>query len=162
MLFLNKMLTREACVERYGPIDLASLHWPDADKWIKMFEVPKGAFPNWKVLNSNIPVTHIACNTDIHKPLNDALTNLINRGLQDQLKTFDGCFNIRLVREGKELSVHSWGLAIDINAATNKLGWHGDLSPQLVSAFAESGWDWGGNFSRLDPMHLSFCYEGKK
>ncbi len=162
MLFLNKMLTLEAVIDKYGPIDLTSLHWPEAQEWIQMYEIVPGTFPNWKVLNSNIPVRHIACNKDLHEPLDKALTNLVNRGLQDQLKTFDGCWNIRLVREGKELSSHSWGLAIDINASTNKLGWHGDLSPQLVQAFADAGFDWGGNFSRLDPMHFSYCFEGKK
>ncbi len=162
MTYLNKMLTREACVERYGPIDLASLHWPNANTWIRMFEVPPGMFPNWRVMQTQIPVSHVACNVDIHYPLSQALSLVFNRGLQDQLFSFDGAWNIRPVRNGNQISAHSWGLAIDINASSNLLGGPVTLSQELADCFQEQGFDWGAGFPRVDGMHFSYCFEGKK
>lgn len=160
--YLNKMLTIEACVERYGPIDLASLHWPKANTWIKMLEIEKDAFPNWRVTNTQVPVTHIACNTDIMDPLKKALDLIRAKGLQTQLFTFDGCWSIRPVRGGNQLSAHSYGLAVDINAQSNRLGEQPTLSQDLVLCFEQFGWDWGGKFHRLDGMHFSRCWEGPR
>ncbi len=155
------MLTREACIERYGPIDLTSLHWPNANIWIKMFEVPK-SFPNWRIMQTQIPVTHIACNLDIHRPLSQALDLIVNRGLQDQLFTFDGAWNIRPVRGGQLMSAHSWGLAIDINAMANPLGGPVTMTQDLANCFQEVGFDWGARFHRVDGMHFSYGFEGVK
>ncbi len=162
-MWINKMLTREAAVERYGAIDFASLHWPMADQWIKLFSVPPGIFKQWKVLNTQVPVSHIACNMDIHRPLQMALDAVVMKSLTDELHTFDGAFNIRMVRGSTVLtSAHSYGLAIDINAAENPLGSPPVLSQELVSCFTRVGFDWGGNFHRMDGMHMSFCWEGAR
>ncbi len=160
MDYLNKMLTREACVERYGPIDLASLHWPNANTWIKMLEVPKDTFKNWRVMQTQVPVTHIAANLDIHRPLSQALDLIVNRNLSDQLFSFDGCWNIRSIRGGNQISAHAWGLAIDINASSNPLGGPVTMSQDLANCFQESGFDWGAGFHRRDGMHFSYCFEG--
>ena len=106
-------------------------------------------------------------NVDLKDPLYSALSELEN----DDIKTWDGLFNIRPIR-GKErvveilismgkflealkyMSAHSWGMAIDINAATNKMYTKGDMNPRIVETFLKYGFEWGGNFSRLDPMHF--------
>ena len=162
MLYLNKVLTREACIERYGAIDMTSLHWPEASKWIKMFEVTPNQFINWRVMSTDIPVTHIACNIDIHRPLAMALDAVINRGLQDQLFTFDGAWSIRPTRGGQLLSAHAWGLAIDINAKSNPLGGPVTISQDLAQCFIDKGFDWGAHFHRVDGMHFSRCFEGPR
>lgn len=162
MTYLNKMLTREAAIERYGPIDLASKHWPNANTWIKMLEIPKDTFPNWHVVGTTSPVTHIAANLDIHRPLTQALDLIVNKNIQDQLFTFDGCWNIRPVRNGNQMSAHSYGLAIDINAESNRLGTPPTMSQELVNCFTEFGFDWGGHFHRQDGMHFSYCWEGPR
>ena len=158
--YMNKMLSREACIQRYGPIDLASLHWPKANIWIQMLEIPQNTFPNWHIVGTTSPVTHIAANIDIHEPLTQALDLIVNRQLQNQLFTFDGCYNIRPVRGGNQMSAHSWGLAIDINASSNRLGMPPTMSQDLVKCFEEVGFDWGGKFHRMDGMHFSYCFEG--
>lgn len=50
--------------------------------------------------------------------------------IQDlRLDLFGGCFNIRKMRGGTELSVHSWGLAVDIDPANNPLRLGKDKAP---------------------------------
>ena len=87
-------------------------------------------------------------------PLRVAFVNLINRGLIDQLKTWDGCYNVRMMRGGTNYSLHSWGVAVDMNAATNQMGTIGDMTPEFVQCWVDAGWDHGGTWQRSDPMHF--------
>lgn len=159
-----KTETLHDAVKRYGNIDIATCSWPDKVKWMGLLEIPPTWFPNWKILSSIQPVKVIYCNKDLKEPLFNALTAIHEQGLGHLLKTFDGCFNLRLVRGSKVIpSAHCYGLAIDINASENALGQssggfyeHRDL----VSCFVNEGFDWGGDFaSRKDPMHFSRCWE---
>ncbi len=97
----------------------------------------------------------IYCNKDMVKPLTKAFKALIKTGAVDELKTWDGCFNIRKIRGGNLPSLHSWGLAIDVNAFENGLGQQPKLSAKFVKCFTDAGFDWGGNWkSRFDGMHF--------
>lgn len=94
------------------------------------------------------------CNKDIVAPLSKAFAALIKSGKVAELKTFDGCFNIRKQRGATSTSLHSWGIAIDVNAAWNGLKKTPALSPAFVKCFTDNGFDWGGTFKRLDGMHF--------
>ena len=160
----SKCTSRSQAVEKYGAIDFSSRHWPDQNQWLKMFEVPKGFFPDWKVMETDLPCTHFMLNLDAHYPMLNALESVHNLGLGHLLHTFDGCFNIRMVRGTNNMfSAHSYGLAIDINAAENPLGCdHGGFYnyPEFIKCFTNQGWDWGGHWvHRKDPMHFSYCWE---
>lgn len=96
----------------------------------------------------------IYLNKDLQKPLAEAIVNLIVRNKITELKTWDGCFCIRPQRGGSKLSMHSWGLAIDVNASWNAMLTDGNLTPEFVKCFTDAGFNWGGNFSRKDPMHF--------
>lgn len=96
----------------------------------------------------------IYCNKDLKGPLEIAFRNLIATGCVDELKTWDGCFNIRKSRGMNSISLHSWGLAVDVNAFENGLYKTPKLSPEFVLCFVNAGFDWGGNFSRKDGMHF--------
>jgi hypothetical protein len=158
-----KCTTRAQAAARYGHIDFASRHWPDQGKWLKMLEIPPEWFPQWRVLGTKIPVTHIACNLDLHAPLLTALRHVHERGLGKELLTFDGCFNIRMVRgSNTHFSTHSYGLGLDINAKWNPMGpvLHTTWSKAFVKCFTEQGFDWGGDWNgRKDPMHFSLAWE---
>lgn len=78
----------------------------------------------------------------------------------------DWCWNRRRVRGGRSWSMHSWGTAVDINAATNPYSYRfrSDMPPAMVAeieALNHRGrpvWAWGGRFGRngvgkVDPMH---------
>jgi hypothetical protein len=88
-------------------------------------------------------------------PLSNAFKKLIDTNCVDELKTWDGCFNIRKKRGLASMSLHSWGLAVDVNAFENGLGQNPKLSKEFVECFTSSGFLWGGTWkNRCDGMHF--------
>lgn len=96
----------------------------------------------------------IYCNKRMIKPLTEAFKNLISTGAVNELKTWDGCFNIRAKRGATSFSLHSWGVAIDVNAAWNQFGKEPTLSVEFIQCFTSAGFDWGGVWHRPDGMHF--------
>lgn len=94
------------------------------------------------------------CNKVMVEPLTKAFKNLIETGHVSELKTWDGCFNIRNVRGRTSPSLHSWGVAIDVNAAWNGLGKAPTLTSGFIKCFTDAGFDWGGLWGRPDGMHF--------
>jgi hypothetical protein len=154
-------VTRLQCENRYGAIDFSTGYWPEKRQWLTMLEIPVNWFPNWYVLDSKMPVKRIACNVDMKDNLYAALEQ-VSQLDPKALQTFDGCFEIRLVRGSKtNFSAHSYGLAVDLNAHDNPLGVStGGFyeTPSVVDCFRKNGFTWGGDFQhRKDPMHFTFC-----
>lgn len=96
----------------------------------------------------------IYCNKRMIAPLTAAFKALIATGEVKYLKTWDGCFNIRKSKGGKSMSLHAWGLAVDVNAAWNGYGKPPTLRAQFVKCFTDAGFDWGGVWSKPDGMHF--------
>ena len=101
----------------------------------------------------------IYCNKDMIKPLTLAFQNLIKTGFVKELKTWDGCFNIRNKRGASSTSLHSWGVAIDVNSSWNGYGKKPTLSDGFVKCFTDNGFDWGGMWSKPDGMHFQLKNE---
>lgn len=118
-------------------------------KWMTLWPVPADIEEKMPVLPPKI-----YGNKDIIKPLEAAFMALIASGAYKELKTWDGCFNVRKMRALASMSLHSWGIAIDVNQATNQLNMKPELSPLFVKAFKDNGFDWGGDWKRLDGMHF--------
>ena len=71
------------------------------------------------------------------------------------IKTFDGAYNFRAKRGRKgKLSTHCWGIAVDLNRRTNKLGTPGNMPWEIIEAFEGIGFRWGGRWRRKDGMHF--------
>lgn len=100
----------------------------------------------------------IYLNKELLLPLEKSLRLLISNGLSDELKSWDGCYIIRNARGLNSWSLHSWGLAIDINALTNRLGHSPTLSTGFVKCFIDAGFDWGGIWKRPDGMHFQLAF----
>jgi hypothetical protein len=152
-----KPLSIDACIERYGRIQghyEGGLLWPKALDWIVSLFVPS------EIVMTNgfskKPVYRIYCNKDTHSPLSSAFNAVIAAGLAGEMKTFDGCFNVRWVRgHPGQFSYHSWGVAFDFNAKDNPLGGKSTWTPEFVKCFTDNGFEWGGAWkSRPDPMHF--------
>lgn len=99
--------------------------------------------------------------------------NSLNTAAKENQKTLDhwgvsifgGCVMYRLMRGLNQLSIHSYGAAIDLDPARNGLG---DKTPrfaefpEVLKAFDDEGWRWGGDWNgngsslderRADGMH---------
>lgn len=134
------MVTPEQCFAKYGK--------PEAAKNMVVWDIPTA-------LEVGFIPKKLYCNNDIINPLAGAIKALIDTGKIKELKTFDGCFNIRLQRGSRtKYSLHSWGIAIDVNAAWNGLGKEPALSAAFVKCFTDNGFDWGGTWKRKDGMHF--------
>lgn len=83
-------------------------------------------------------------------------------GVSDRVDTWNGSTVYRRTRGGQNLSSHAFGIAFDINAASNPFGVH--PSPlgkvgcvyELVKIANAEGWYWGGHFSKPDGMHFEY------
>ena len=111
------------------------------------------------MIQSAIPKipAHIYCNKDLFPHLGEALSLVVTRKLTAQIKTWDGCFNIRAKRDSTSQSLHSWGLAIDINASCNQLGCKPKMTMDLVRCFTDAGFEWGGSWHYPDGMHFQIA-----
>ncbi|TRZ44515.1 M15 family peptidase [bacterium] len=87
-------------------------------------------------------------------PLRKAFGLIVARGLFDELKTFDGCFNIRRMKGSGSMSIHSWGLAVDFNAAENPYGGPVNFSDDFIQCFADCGFEAGALWHTPDGMHF--------
>jgi hypothetical protein len=73
-----------------------------------------------------------------------------------------GTWAPRLKRGGKTLSMHSWGIACDINWHENPMGQIGHMDPVIVECFKAAGFAWGGDWERRDDMHFEYYKERKR
>jgi hypothetical protein len=142
-------------VNRYGQVwqDTAQFEQDHMTLWLSN---------EWAIKNSNLswkgPFTRIYCNRDIIPALDAAFTNLHLTGCISELKTFDGCWNIRRVRGDESAwSLHSFAIALDFNAALNPLGGPVAFSETFLRCFEAAGFSSGARFERKDGMHFQFA-----
>lgn len=133
------MVTSKECLAKYGQ--------PEKHNNMILWDVPTE-------LEIGVIPKRLYCNKDIIEPLRKAFENLIRTDCSRELKTFDGCFNIRKKRGLSSMSLHSWGIAIDVNAFENGLNQTPKLSVNFVKCFTDAGFDWGGAWKRRDGMHF--------
>jgi hypothetical protein len=131
------------CLKKYGPPE------PN-NKWLNLWDVPEE-------LEIGVIPKRLFCNKDLVIPLGNVFKNLISSGYVKEMRTWDGCFNIRMqCGSNNQYSLHSWGVAVDINAAWNQFGKTPTLSAEFVNIWKKCGFDWGGDFgnNRIDGMHF--------
>jgi len=134
------MVTSAQCLKKYGE--------PEKENNMTLWDVPTE-------LEIGVIPKKIYCNKDLIEPLSKAFKALIDTGSVNELKTWDGCFNIRKKRGLVSYSLHSWAIAVDLNAFENGLYAEPKLSPTLVKCFTDNGFDWGGDWvNRKDGMHF--------
>jgi len=135
------MIIENDCLQKYGV--------PELESNMTLLIVPKlyqfcGKIPK-----------RIYCNKDLKGKLIDALQNIQERGLCHLLESWDGCFNIRKSKGNyNKYSLHSWGIAIDINSKTNGYNKIPQMDLNLVQCFIDAGFDWGGFWKIKDGMHF--------
>lgn len=160
------MITSLDCYKKWGdPFETS-----DEGKYMTLWNVPEYV---WKYI-PEIP-RRIYCNKQMALPLELAFLAIINRGLANEIRTWDGCFQVRPIRGYEKLfwklynrgnieaamkyvSTHAWGVAVDINAAWNGLGVKGEMSDELGQCFVDASFTWGKHFKRFDYMHFQLEY----
>ena len=106
------------------------------------------------------PADKIYINKEFEAKLFDAFKNLETKGLHTEIHTFDGCFVQRPVRGMSVPSLHSWAMAIDLNAATEKLSQtKTNWTDEFINTMEAAGLFWGGTWHRKDSMHFAL-YNG--
>jgi hypothetical protein len=138
------MIRAQDCIVYFGNPQSHEKHF------MVMWDVPSE-------LEIGVIPKRLYCNKVMVEPLTRAFKNLIETGHVSELKTWDGCFNIRNVRGRTSPSLHSWGVAIDVNAAWNGLGKAPTLTSGFIKCFTDAGFDWGGLWGRPDGMHFQLA-----
>lgn len=111
----------------------------------------------------------IYCNKRIVAPLEAAFRACIAAGVHTEIRTWDGCFNVRKMRQSNVLSDHAFGTSIDMNAAWNPLKVVGALdrnalrsvvvtwTEPFLDCWRRVGWNCGADWqTRLDGMHFQW------
>lgn len=103
-------------------------------------------------------ISKIYCHRLVGPKFQLAFQSILNAGLEQEALEYGGCYVYRPIRGSDRLSMHAWGIAIDINPKQNPLGQDGSMHPGVVQAFESAGFFWGRNFKgRKDPMHYQYC-----
>lgn len=131
------------------------------DKFMTLYEFPVWLLPHWPKYNKQ-GVKRQWVNKDVIAPLEAVFRELISTGLVQELKTYDGCWVIRQMRQGGAPSAHSWGLAFDFNAALNPQGkkykeGQGMFSPAFCNVWKKHGFLSGMEFPLADGMHFQLA-----
>lgn len=162
------------------PLDDASTEaLAQSPKWPKQRDVPLfygkvGA--NQTLLKSPYPMklawdkTTVIRKFSVHEKVHDSMLRVLKRALEHygqeeierlNLDQFGGCLNVRKMRGGSKFSMHSWGIAIDIDPANNRLRWGKDRAHMarrdrlpFVKLWEEEGWVSLGRERNFDWMHF--------
>ena len=104
----------------------------------------------------------VTCNVALFPQIHGVVSELIDRGLQDTIHSFSGCYSARHINRipSAGLSHHSWGIALDLNVQQGNLfGQTPHQDPGLVRVFERWGFVWGGTFIEPDGMHFEYHRE---
>ena len=121
--------------------------------------------PRWVAANirtEEVPILgRVTCHRVMLPQLRAVLAEVVQRGLADKIHPdeYAGCYYPRYIGydPAKGLSLHSWGIAVDINTPGNQRGTRGEIDRQVVAIFKKWGFAWGGDWSWTDPMHFEMA-----
>lgn len=147
----DAVLPQAIVKERYG-----EFRYRPPASGARPFEVD----PDWvdeHIVTRDVPILGVVtCHRAAIERLGALLAELERRGLGHTVdpEGYQGCWHPRLISVGGDPSRHSWGIAVDLNAAGNPTGTGSGQPEALVEAFTDDGWGWGGTWLVPDPMHF--------
>jgi hypothetical protein len=121
--------------------------------------------PAWVTANIRtepVPILgDVTCHRVMLPQLRGALREVVARGLASQIhpEEYGGCYVPRFIGRdpSKGLSLHTWGIAVDLNVPGNLRGVPGEINRDVVAIFKKWGFAWGGDWSWTDPMHFELA-----
>ena len=102
-------------------------------------------------------IRRIYCHRLIGPIVQKVFYEIKSAGLASEISTCGCLCRRKKVASSTQMSVHSWGIALDVNQATNQYDSNGDMHPQVVEIFTRNGFEWGGTWRTKDPMHFQYC-----
>ncbi|HVM28079.1 MAG TPA: M15 family metallopeptidase, partial [Mycobacteriales bacterium] len=118
---------------------------------------PDAEWVRKNIVTTTVPIMgRVTCHRLMVPQLRGALQEVQDAGLGHLLKTYDGCYVPRFIARNPDnsISLHTWGIAIDMDAATNYRGIRGTMDDRIVAIFKRWGFRWGGDWKYTDPMHF--------
>jgi hypothetical protein len=129
---------------------------PYGEDWVRL----DPGFLRRHIVTARVPqLGSVTCHRRMIPALRAAMAQLQRRRLGHLVDPaeYAGCYAPRRIQPSGTLSLHAWGLAVDLNAASNPLGGDSNQDPRLVRTMERHGFSWGGDFPTVpDPMHFEF------
>lgn len=121
--------------------------------------------PQWVseyIRTEQVPILgNVTGNKAMFPQLRGALHEVEARGLADQIhpSEYGGCYVPRFIGSdpSQGLSLHTWGIAVDLNVPGNQRGTAGEINRDVVAIFQKWGFAWGGDWRWTDPMHFELA-----
>jgi hypothetical protein len=121
-----------------------------------------------KLVNQKIKVTNVNGIDKIVEKLSSELDK--HPEFKDYISGIAGTFNWRKIAGTNRLSMHSFGMTIDINTKYSnywqwdckckdeavKLNYKNRIPKKIVAIFEKYGFIWGGNWNHYDTMHFEY------
>jgi hypothetical protein len=118
---------------------------------------PDSRWVSENIVTATVPILgRVTCHRLMVPQLRGALADIQAAGLASSLHSYNGCYVPRFIESNPEhaISLHTWGIAIDLDASTNYRGIKGTMDPKVVDIFKRWGFRWGGDWDYTDPMHF--------
>lgn len=118
---------------------------------------PDQAWVDANIRTEEVPILgRVTCHKAVLPQLRAALQEIQMTGLSSKIRPeeYAGCYYPRFIAGSTSLSLHSFGIALDLNTSTNQRGVAGDMDRQVVAIFKKWGFAWGGDWNYTDPMHF--------
>lgn len=126
-------------------------------------------FPMRIAWDTSSTIRRFRCHSKVEKPLESIFQQTLAHYGDAKIKAlgldlFGGCYNFRQMRGSKAWSMHSWGIAVDLDPAHNQLKWGRDRATFAKPAY-EAFWKIVeaegavslGRTKNYDWMHFQFA-----
>ena len=114
-------------------------------------------------------INQFSCHKKVADNIQGIFEQTLNHYGMDEVKRlgldlFGGCYNVRKMRGGNKYSMHSWGIAVDIDPARNRFKWNSDKAELAKPEYNEfwnivesNGAVSLGRGRNFDWMHFQFA-----
>ncbi|PUA83015.1 M15 family metallopeptidase [Nocardioides currus] len=119
---------------------------------------PEQSWVAANIRTEQVPILgNVTCHRVVFPQLRAALLEIQSTGnLAQEIHPgeYAGCYYPRYIAGTQQLSLHSFGIALDLNVPGNQRGTVGEMNRAVVAIFKKWGFAWGGDWGYTDPMHF--------
>ena len=118
---------------------------------------PEQSWVAANIRTEQVPILgSVTCHRVIFPQLRAALLEIQTTGLAGEIHPgeYAGCYYPRYIAGTQQLSLHSFGIALDLTVPGNQRGSIGEMNRAVVAIFKKWGFAWGGDWGYTDPMHF--------